>query len=314
MTISYKLRQPYIVILILNHNQKIYTLSCLESLRKIKYANYSVLLVDNDSTDGSVDAVKEDFPEVKIIKSDENLGCAGGRNLGIDYFLNQTDADYLFFLDNDTVVDVGLLKELTSVVEMDPDIGIVSMKVYYLNQPNKFWFAGGAKINWLKGYFYNSGQDQFDSGQFDNNKKIDSVPGGFTFIKRKVIEKVGKLDERYFIYFEDPDWCLRAKRKGFKIAFAPKAKVWHDASSSLGMESPAFFYYRTRNRLLFMRKNASNFIFFIFCLYFLYDFTYKTLLTLYLSGKPKQLRASVIGVLDFLRGKFGKKILQGGLA
>lgn len=313
MIISYnamEIRQPPVLISILNYNQKVDTLRCLKSLKELNYSNYRILLVDNNSTDGSIDAVGKEFPEVKIFESKKNLGCAGGRNVGIDYFLNNTDAEYLFLLDNDAIVSSNILEELVKAFKSDGKMGIVGMKVYYLNEPNKFWFAGGAKINWSKGNFYNSGQGEIDYGQFDNGKDIDSVPGGFTFIKKVALEKIGKLDERYFIYYEDPDWCLRVKKAGFKISFAPKAIAWHNRSSSLGMESANFYYYRTRNRLLFMWKNAPKFKFFLFCFYFLYEFTYNTSLTLYLSKKHRQLRASIIGVLDFLRGKFGRTILR----
>jgi len=300
-------QQPQVLILILNHNQKTDTLRCLESLMELNYSNYKILLVDNNSKDGTADKIGKLYPEVILIETKINLGCAGGRNVGIKYFLFQTKADYILFLDNDTEVDADLLNNLINVAESDNKIGLVAMKVYYFDEPNKFWFAGGAKINWLKGRFYNSGQGEMDYGQFDNGKEIDSIPGGFTFIKREVLEKAGKLDERYFIYYEDPDWCVRVKKTGFKIAFAPGAKVWHKASSSLGMESPAFYYYRTRNRLLFMWKNAPRIKFFLFFFYFLYDFSCHTLLTLYLSRKPKQFRASLIGVMDFLRGRFGER-------
>ncbi|MBU1869590.1 MAG: glycosyltransferase family 2 protein, partial [Candidatus Omnitrophica bacterium] len=198
MTTFYKEILPEVLILILNYNQKNDTLACIESLGKLSYSNFRVLLIDNNSQDASAEAVLQKFPKVTVIKSKINLGCAGGRNVGIEYFLKQTKADYLFFLDNDTVVDRGLLNELVHKGESDSDIGVVSLKAYYFNQPNKFWFVGGAKINWREGNFYNSGQGEVDRGQFDQDKEIDSVPGGFTFIKRRVLEIVGKIDERYF--------------------------------------------------------------------------------------------------------------------
>lgn len=299
---------PEVYILLLTYNQKSHTLECIKSLKKLDYSNYKIIVVDNGSSDGIADEIYKLYPEIILLRSKINLGCAAGRNLGIRYFLDHTTADFLFFLDNDTEVDNGLLKELVKVAS-ETSADVFGMKVYYKGEPDKFWFAGGGRINWPKGSFYDSGQGGIDNGQFDKAKEIDSIPGGFTFIKREVLDKVGGLDERYFIYYEDPDWCLRVRKAGFKMAFAPKAKVWHKASSSLGIESPAFYYYRTRNRLLFVRENASRIYFCSFCLYFLYDFTYNTLLTLYRSGKIEQARAAIIGVFDFLRGRSGKREL-----
>lgn len=311
MTISSnRTKQVLVLIVIVNCNQKIVTLSCLDSLRKSKYHNYTVLLIDNHSTDGSIEEIRKRFPDFKISVNKENLGASTARNIGIDYFLHKTSADYLFFLDNDTEVDEGLLGELIAAGESSLDTGIVCMKAYYFNQRDMFWVAGGGKINWMKGDFYNLGQREIDKGQYDNGKDIDSVPGGFSFVKRKLVEKIGNFDERYFLYFEDTDWCIRAKKVGYKIVLASRARIWHKASSSLGAESPLFYYYRTRNRLLFMFKNAPRLFFLIFFFYFVYDYFCNTLITLYLSKKPRQLRASIIGVLDFMKSKYGQKSLS----
>jgi GT2 family glycosyltransferase/ADP-heptose:LPS heptosyltransferase len=297
-------------ILILNHKQDKMTLECLESLKEVDYDALEILIINNESDkDLEVDWNDKKRP-LKVINFKKNLGCAGGRNAGIEYFLQNSMSDYLFFLDNDTVVDPSIIKELVANAEKDKDIGIVGMKVYYFDEPTKFWFAGGGRINWLKGNFYDTGQKEIDKGQFNSVRPLDSMPGGFTFIKRRVLEKIGRLDERFFIYFEDPDWCTRVKRAGFKISFATKAKVWHRVSSSLGMESPSFYYYRNRNRLLFIYNNVSTLKFSIFLVYFLYDFVTRNILYLYLSKKHRQLRAAVLGVIDFFREEFGEKRLR----
>ncbi|MBI4707548.1 MAG: glycosyltransferase family 2 protein [Candidatus Omnitrophica bacterium] len=294
-----------IAILILNHRQDELTLECLNSLKNVKYEDFEIILVNNESIGNF--PVKWDMEKhpLKIIEEKKNLGCAGGRNLGIGYFMNNSDADYLFFLDNDAVVDVDILTELVKVAESKEDIGLVGMKVYYFNEPNKFWIAGGAKLDLRSGCFYNSGQGELDVGQYDRDGRVfDSLPGGFTFIKRKVIELIGMLDERFFIYYEDPDWCLRLRKYGLKIAFACNAKVWHKVSSSLGRESSSFYYYRTRNRLLFMWKNFSKTTFAAFFVNFSWEFIRTNILGFLIEKKHKLFFASLAGVCDFFVGRF----------
>ena len=295
-----------VAVLILNHRQDELTRQCLVSLCKVDYDNFEIILINNESEKAFEIAWGGNNPPLRIVESKENLGCAGGRNLGIDYFFANSYADYLFFLDNDTVVDSGILKELVKVAQSDEAIGLVGMKVYYFNEPHKFWFAGGARLNVLKGEFYDSGQGELDYGQYDTGKNMDSIPGGFTFIPRKTLDTIGKLDERFFIYFEDPDWCLRLRKKGLKIAFAPNAKVWHKASSSLGRESPGFCYFRTRNRLLFMWKQCSKLVFCIFFLYFILEFSRNNVIGYLFDKKQMLARASLLGFYDFLAGNYGK--------
>ena len=294
-----------IAILILNHKQDELTLECLDSLKKVNYDNFEIILVNNESQGRFPVEWDRKMPALNIIEAKDNLGCAGGRNAGIDYYLRNSDAGYLFFLDNDTVVDKDILIELVKVAESKLDAGLVGMKVYYFSEPNKFWIAGGAKLDVKRGCFYDSGQNEIDSGQYDSGSRdVDSIPGGFTFIKRKVIELVGKLDERFFIYYEDPDWCWRLKKHGLKIVFAPCAKVWHKASSSLGRESASFYYYRTRNRLLFMWKNFSKITFLIFLFNFFIEFVRSNIVGFIRARKFRLFYASLLGVYDFFAGRF----------
>jgi len=301
-------KEPFVYIMLISFNQEKDTLECLHSLRSLDYKNYRVILVDNGSVDSLSEKVYSDFKDIKLIKLNSNVGAAAGRNIGINYALKK-GCEYIFFLDNDAVVEPSTLTELVKVAETDSKIVAVGAKTYYYDEPKKIWNFGG-KICWLKGKFIDTQQGKFDNGQFDSGKEVDTFPIGFGIVRTDVIKKVGEIDERYFVYYEETDWHVRMKRVGHRIVVTPKAKIWHKASSALGMESPFFYYYRTRSRLLFMFKNAPKIYLPFFFLYFIYDFSYNTLLTLFLSERPNQLHAAVIGLFDFIRGRFGKRTLS----
>ncbi len=298
--------EPKVLVSMLTWNQREDILECLASLRKIHYGNYDAVVVDNGSSDGTAEAVRASFPSVHLIINDRNLGCAEGVNSAIRFALS-TDAEFLFILGNDTVVDPDVLNELVSLAVSDERIGIVSPKVYYYDKPEIIWFAGGGYFDWKKARFKGFVQNVRDDGSYDGDQDFDFFPGGFTFIRRKALEQAGLLDPAYFIYYDDADWYLKVKSFGWRFAFASKAKVWHKPSSSVGMESPDFYYYRSRNRLLFMKKNAKTSDWFFFLPYFLFDHLYHVVYPLARQRKWPHLGASTRAVWDFCRGKFGQR-------
>jgi GT2 family glycosyltransferase/ADP-heptose:LPS heptosyltransferase len=293
-----------VYILVLTWNQKDITLKFLEHLKNLTYPSIKTIVVDNGSTDGTSDEIKKNFTEVILLNLPYNTGCAGGRNIGIQYFLNRTDGEYLFFLDNDLYLEEDFIEKTLKVFEGNSNAGVVGGILYYQHTSRIQW--AGIKTNWTKGEFVPIFKDRLIQDIVEKN--VDAVPGAITLAKREVFEKVPYIDESYFIYYEDPDWCLRVKEKGYGILFVPYLKFYHNCSSSLGMESPSFYYYRTRNRLKFFYKNGSSVNFIVFFLYFIFwNFPYQTLLTLYLNNQPLQFKASLLGVFDFLRGRFGKR-------
>ena len=295
---------------ILNWNQKEDTLKCLDSLRRVEDPALHIVLVDNGSSDGSVAAVKSDYPEVVILANHTNRGCAGGRNDLLKYFL-ATKLPYLIFLDNDAMVRPDTIARLVQEIKASPDIGVLGLRAYYDDRPNVFWSRGGACLDPGTGKFTGLGQKEEDRGQYACMEEVDSVPGGFTFLKREVAEKVPVMDERYFIYYEDSDWCMRVKKAGFRIFTSANASVSHRVSASLGMESPRFYYYRTRNRFLFMRENAPEH-FRLFSKYFFYSELPRRMRTLFLSRQYRQMWGCLLGVYDFWKGSWyvcGRKSL-----
>ena len=301
-----------VFISILNFNGKKNTLDCIESLKKIKISNFilTIVVIDNGSSeqlnleDGIFKTIK-----LKVIKIKQNLGFSGGHNVGIKYGL-ANGADYILILNNDTYVHKDFLEELLKVSEEDREIGIVVPKIYFApefefhknryskNEQGKvFWYAGG-EMDWKNVIGHNRGVDIVDKGQFDLTEETEIATGCCMMISKNVFEKVGMLDEKYFLYYEDSDLGMRAKKVGYKIMYSPKAIIWHkNAGSAGGSGSVLQDYYITRNRLIFGMKYAS----------FRSKFALaRESLSLLLNGREWQKR----GVWDFYSVRFGKGSFQ----
>lgn len=260
-----------IFVIILQYNNIKDTLICLKSLKKLQITNYKVQItvIDNGSENIQYYLPALSSSQVKIILNKKNLGFAAGNNIGIRYAL-KNDADYILLLNNDTLIDKNLTSELLKTAESDEKIGIVAPKIYFApgfefhknhyskNQRGKvIWYAGGI-IDLLNVYGHHIGVDEVDKGQYDKIKETDFASGCCMFVKKKVFEIIGLLDEKYFLYYEDLDFCLRAKKAGFKIIYAPKAIVWHkNAGSAGGSGSKIQDFYITRSRFIFAFKHCS---------------------------------------------------------
>lgn len=223
-------KRPSVNIIVLNFNRRDDTLECLQSLQNLDYSNFKVTLVDNGSSDGTVNAVESRFPHVRIIALPENLRFAGGNNAALKKTMEE-DFDYALLLNNDTVVDNGFLYEMIAIAEYSPHIGLVCPKIYYFNPPDVIWFAGG-KINLNLAYARHIGIGRIDRGQFDEPREVGWLSGACLLIKREVLDKVGLLDEGFFLYTEDVDYSLRVKKAGYSLCYAPKARVWHKVTRS----------------------------------------------------------------------------------
>jgi GT2 family glycosyltransferase len=200
------------------------------------------VVVDNASTDGTVEAVRAEFADVKIIENTTNLRYAGGNNKGIQYALDQ-DTGAILLLNNDTIVDPEFLTLLIETLMADPTNGIVGPMIYYHADPQRIWYAGG-RISWWQGWISHRGIREIDSGQYATPAATDYVTGCCILVQRNVITQIGMLDDSYFIYGEDTDWCLRALQAGYRIMIQPGAHVWHKVSASSGQ----FSWYKNSNK------------------------------------------------------------------
>jgi len=296
-------RAPKVSIIILNWNQKDITLKCLRSLTKVTYPNYEVILVDNGSKDGSLAAIKKEFPEIKVIKNKRNLGVAGGRNVGIRY-AQKKKIDYILLLDNDIIVNKDFITEMVKVAEKDKNIGILTGKILFDSQPNRIWCAGGS-LNLYRCQFKLIGYDEIDKGQYDRIKEVDHITGCCFMIKKRVVDDIGLLDQSFIQYFgEDTDWCLRAKKKGYKIVYVPNSKIWHHIIKKTSI-SDRYWYLKGRNLMLFMRKHAQLHHWIFFGFFFIIG-SIKILYKETKAGNLKQLLKMTKGSLDAFKIK--KKI------
>lgn len=257
---------PAIIIVVLNWNNPADTIECLQSLSKLTYSNHKTILVDNGSTDDSVARIKEAYPEMIIVENKENLGFSEGNNVGIRYAL-KAGAEYVLLLNNDTLVDPDLLNELLSAHQQFPKAGILGAKIYFADPPDLIWYAG-AKWSCEEGVFrhLHIGEKDSDLPSNESTCPIDYACGCAMLIRREVFAKIGLLESKFFLYYEDSDFCYKARRAGFGVIYVPKAKVWHKISASTGgnnysaeTESNRYTYYTTRNRLLWMERNLSLF-------------------------------------------------------
>ncbi|HEC88424.1 MAG TPA: glycosyltransferase family 2 protein [Thermoplasmata archaeon] len=191
-----------------------------------------------------------------LIKNEKNYGFAEGNNIGMRYAMKILNPDYILLLNNDTVVEKKFLDELIKVAESDEKIGVVGPKIYYYDESKKIQFAGG-KINWLRGETKEIGRDKIEENQYNKIKEVDYVTGCAFLMRRELVEQIGFFDPIYFLYFEETDFCVRCKKKRFKLIYIPTSKIWHKIAQSTGGEfSPIMAYYFVRNRYIFMKKHG----------------------------------------------------------
>jgi len=293
-------------IIIINYNGKENTLACLKSLKKLQATSYKLqaIVVDNGSSDGSVAAVKEEFPQVEIVELKQNAGFTGGNNVGIKLAMNR-GADYILLLNNDTIASADFLSRLLAAAEKDSQVGITVPKIYFAagyefhkdryrksERDKVIWYAGG-KIDWGNMYGSHRGVDQVDTGQFNAPQETDFATGCCMVVKAEVFEKIGFLDDRLFLYLEDLDFSLRAKQAGYKVVYVPQAHLWHKNAGSSGAGSGLHDYYLTRNRLLIGWRYAP----------------WRTKLALFRESLGRLFggrKWEKIGIRDFYLGKFGR--------
>jgi len=335
-------------IIVLNWNGWKDTVECLESLFQIDHNNYNVIVVDNNSDDDSISKIKDycggklkiessfyqynpknkplnilelgiddlsskisdeflEFPSSNrliLIKNDCNYGFAEGNNIGIRFILEKLDSDLILLLNNDTVVDPQFLK-LMLIEAQNQNIGILGPNIYYYDDPERITYIGG-KLNCHTG--------KITHPYLDEQKKelkvseMDYICGCSLLIKKSTIQSVGLLDDKYFLYFEDTDWCIRAHKKGIKVVHVPNAKIWHKITPS-NKNSKIELYYGIRNHYRLIRKNCPKNVMITFLPIFI---TRKLLFSLFLvfQGKITEFKIVYSALKDIIMGNYGYKDLR----
>ncbi len=232
-------------IVVVNWNGRDLTLACLRSLERVTYQNRTTIVVDNASSDGSAAAIRSEFPRVTLLEMPENLRFAGGNNAGIRHALAH-GSDAVLLLNNDTTVDSAFLTHLVERLSADPTVGATAPKIFYATRPDLLWSAGGVISLWT-GTMRHLGIRQPDADRWDHPRTLDYASGCCLLVRRSVIEQVGYLDEAYYMYTEDADWCMRMRLGGYSIMFEPKARIWHAISVSSGGH---LSWYKMRNKFI----------------------------------------------------------------
>ncbi len=293
------MKQPLVYIIILNWNGWRDTLECVASCRKLAYDNVRIIVIDNGSSDDSEQILYRNLPDIEVIQSGINLGFAGGNNVGVRLAMER-GAQYLWLLNNDTIIDPAALRTLVDTAERDSHVGIVGSKIYFFSAPQRIWFAGGF---WKYGklFFNIRGEGDEDKGQYDRSEAVDFITGCSLLIRADTVRDIGLLNEKYYLYWEDVDWNARAGKHGWKICFEPRSVIWHKVSSSFIPKTDTQAYYYLRNKLLFYAQYAPALLPVIFCFILLGTLRHILSCNLYF------VRGYFSGMKDFFLCRFGKQ-------
>ena len=245
--------KPHVIVLILTFNGKNLLLDSITSYLENDYINFTVVVVDNGSTDGTKEWVNLHFPEVFVLRTEKNLKYSGGLNFGMQYAFGEQNADYVLITNNDVKVDSLVISSLVEVAVTDSKIGFVIGKVYYYDRPDTFQTVGKGHdpVWWNIGHI---GFMEKDNGQYDTIEKRAFCDDIYWLVNREVYLETGGYDTEFAFQGEDFDWQIRAKQAGYYIMYAPKAKLWHKESMTIGKNSPFKAYYDARNPLVIHMK------------------------------------------------------------
>ena len=241
---------PLVSIITVNYNQSALTLELLASLAQISYPSVEIIVVDNGSSESPKALIQRAYPQVIVIESSENLGFAGGNNLGISI----SKGNFCLFLNNDTEVEPSFLEPLVNAMKQTSQMGIAAAKLRYFEAKETLQFAGSTPMHPWKIQSFAYGFGEKDEGQWDYFQETALAHGAAMLVRSSVIKEVGPMPLAYFLYYEEIDWCEQIKKAGCTIFFVPDSLVWHKESRSIGKKSPLQIYYKSRNRLLFARR------------------------------------------------------------
>jgi GT2 family glycosyltransferase len=285
--------------LVVTWNRQNDVLDCIKSLTQSDYTCLRVYVVDNGSTDNTSDLVSKYFPSVVLIRSDRNLGFADGNNLGLDRILDD-GTDAVFFLNDDAVVAHDTLKKLVPFL-CDDGVGIVCPKILVYGADDVIWAAGGivdSKTGIARQRYYG----EKDLGQADEQTDVDYAVGCAMLVKSEVIRNVGKLDSRYYMYYEEAEWCRRIRNNGYRIVYVPTSKVWHKVSIGETGRNNAPYYF-SRNRLLYLRAGGVSEI---KVAWFATLDILRDAIAHAVNGRIHESRLLVRGILDYYKNNFGR--------
>jgi len=284
--------KPLVSIITVNYNQLEVTCALFDSVRRNSYDNIEVILVDNASKENPQQYISTHYPEVNFIRSEINLGFAGGNNLA----LSSTTGEYLFFVNNDAELTDNCIEILLAQFEKNPKLGIISPRLCYYpseetNHKQIIQFAGCTPVNNFTARNKTIGHLEEDKGQYKEANAIPYIHGAAMMIPSRVLQKTGPMDEMFFLYYEELDWSERIRNAGFEVYVEPRALVYHKESVSVGKLSTLKTHYINRNRVLFMRRNKNGFQLLLFSIFLIFATIPKNTFLFIIRGQWDHLRA-----------------------
>lgn len=272
-------------IVTVNFNHSLVTDELLDSIAENNtYSNLEIIVVDNASKINPVPVWTIKYPSITFIRSEINLGFAGGNNLGI----KAATGDYLFLINNDTEITKGLIETLVSTLDEHPEVGMVSPKIKYYEKPDMLQYAGYTPMNYFTARNNCEGQFEIDKGQYDHVTGVTGFAhGAAMMVRREAMEKAGLMSENFFLYYEEMDWCDRIKRQGYTVWVNMQALIYHKESISVGKGSALKEYFMTRNRILFERRNASLFQQIVFYFHYILIVSPRNIISFIKNGNPR---------------------------
>ena len=247
--------QAKVASIIVNWKLKEDTVNSIRSLNRLEVPT-SIIVVDNGSNDGSAEYITRHCPDVELIVLPSNIGFGPACNCAISKVLKEKKYDFIFFLNNDATVNSDTLSEFINAAQIYPEAGIFGAKVYYSDKPDTIWYAGARRRQGVLAAT-DMARGQLDYGQFEDCHEVDYIFGAAMLVRCDVFEKIGFFDNRFFLYLEDLDLCIRAQKAGFDLVFVPDAKVWHKGSASTSKNIALRRYYMAKSTIHFLRKHAT---------------------------------------------------------
>ena len=254
-------------------------------------------MLDNASENNEAEQISSRFPFVKVIKSDKNIGFAGGNNLGI----KSSSGKYLFLINNDTYFKDFNVQALIDRLDSDPNIGIVCPKIKFAWPPQPIQFAGYTTLTNITIRNQAIGFGEEDHGQYETAHPTPYAHGAAMLIKREAIDKVGLMPECYFLYYEELDWSMMFTRAGYQIWYDPKCTIFHKESQATGQHSPLRTYYITRNRLLLIKRNYHGITKWLSYIYIIGIVGVRDILRYLFTGRFSHIKATSQGILSFIK-------------
>lgn len=299
---------PKVSIIILNWNGLKDTLECLESLKKINYSNFEIVVIDNGSKGDDAEEIDKLFgSNIKVIRNKDNLGYAQGMNSAIKPIVELGRSKYILLLNNDTIVDPDFLNALVEMGEKDKKAGIIGSLELSYDDKNRIITIGCNFDNYLFIQRYPCKYIDVESCNLEKYKGLDMVAGSSMMIKNELFEKIGLFDSDYFVYGEEFDFSLKAKRRGYKSVLCPDSKIWHKGEETSGGRWSSFGrYYLTRNRLIFAKKNYSLFHYAIYLIYYLSIFMPVRFFGILYRGKYNLIKPFFKGLRDGINFRMKK--------